>query len=141
MNEAPRISLRIAAATVLASLFMSCSGDSNPGTEDVEHAVKSYLLAEKAKSCGGRVELERLNVLAVGDFDKQWGGWPVYTTFSITCYDGGSRTTWKTSDGSDKVITAFARKTPSGEFECFIPDKFREAHEQLRQQLENMPKN
>jgi hypothetical protein len=130
------MSFRIVAATVLASLLVGCSGDSNPGADEVEHALKSYLLAEKAKTCGGRVELERLRVIEVGEFDKQWGGWPAYATFTLTCYDGGNRTTWNSNDGSKKVITAFVRKTASGEYECFIPDTFREAQEQLKKQMD-----
>ena len=88
----------------------------------------------------GKVEVERLNVTRVGEFDKQWGGWPVYATFAVTCFDGGNRSTWESNDPSDKVMTSLVRKNALGDYECFMPDMFRDAQEQLKKQMENMMK-
>jgi hypothetical protein len=131
---------RITIACVLLVAFAACSDDTKPTTDEVEPALKTYLLAEKAKTCNGRVEVERLTVTEVGDFDKRLGGWPVYATFSVTCVEGGNRTSWVSNDPSDKVMTALVRKNAAGDCECFIPDMFRDAQEQLKKQMENMMK-
>jgi hypothetical protein len=131
---------RFVIAYVLLGVFVGCSSDTKPTTDEVEPALTTYLLAEKARTCNGKVEVERLTVTRVGDFDKQWGGWPVYATFSITCYAGGNRTTWNSNDPSDKAMTSLVRKNAAGDYECFIPDMFRAAHEQMNKQLENMMK-
>jgi hypothetical protein len=125
---------------LLLAVFGGCAGDTKPSTEEVEPALKAYLMAEKAKTCSGRVEVERLAITDVGDFDKRWGGWPVYATFSVTCYDGGNRSTWNSNDPSEKVMASLVRKNTAGEYECFLPDTFRAAEEQLKKQLESMMK-
>jgi hypothetical protein len=129
---------------VILSLFMwtfiGCSDDTKPTPDEVQPALKSYLLAEKAKTCNGRVEVERLTVTSVGEFDKRWGGYPVYATFSVTCFDGGNRTTWNSNDPSEKVMASLVRKNSAGDYECFLPDMFRDAQDQLKKQMENMLK-
>jgi hypothetical protein len=131
---------RITIVCMLLVVFAACSDDTKPTTDEVEPALKTYLLAEKARTCNGKVEVERLNVVGVGDFDKQWGGWPVYATFAVTCFEGGNRSTWESNDPSDKVMTSLVRKNVAGDYECFMPDMFRDAQEQLKKQMENMMK-
>jgi hypothetical protein len=134
------MTLRTATLCLLIGMFVGCSNDTKPTTDEVEPALKAYLLAEKARTCKGKVEVERLTVTDVGDFDKQWGGWPVFATFSVTCYEAGNRSTWESNDPKDKVMTALVRKNAVGEYECFIPDMFRAAQEQVKKELENMMK-
>ncbi|MCX6144090.1 MAG: hypothetical protein NTZ35_12825 [Ignavibacteriales bacterium] len=131
---------RITIVCMLLVAFAACSSDTKPTMDEVEPALKTYLLAEKARTCNGKVEVERLTVTGVGEFDKQWGGWPVYATFAVTCFDGGNRTTWESNDPSEKVMTSLVRKNAAGDYECFIPDMFRDAQEQMKKQLENMMK-
>jgi hypothetical protein len=125
---------------LLLGAFVGCSSDTKPTTDEVEPALKAYLLAEKARTCGGTVAVERLSVTDVGDFDKRWGGWPVYATFSVTCYDGGNRSTWNSNDPSSKVMASIVRRNAVGDYECFLPDMFRAAEEQMKRQMENMMK-
>jgi hypothetical protein len=120
--------------------FIGCSDDAKPTPDEVRPALKSYLLAEKAKTCNGRVEVERLTVTSVEEFDKRWGGYPVYATFAVTCFDGGNRTTWNSNDPSQKVMASLVRKNSAGDYECFLPDMFRDAQDQLKKQMENMLK-
>jgi hypothetical protein len=125
---------------LLLAVFGGCTGDTKPSTDEVEPALKAYLIAAKAKTCSSRVDVERLAVTDVGDFDKRWGGWPVYATFSVTCYVGGNRSTWNSNDPSDKVVASVVRRNAAGEYECFLPDMFREAEEQMKKQMENIMK-
>jgi hypothetical protein len=125
---------------LLLAVFGGCTGDTKPSTDEVEPALKAYLIAAKAKTCSSRVDVERLAVTDVGDFDKRWGGWPVYATFSVTCYEGGNRSTWNSNDPSDKVVASVVRRNAAGEYECFLPDMFREAEEQMKKQMENIMK-
>jgi hypothetical protein len=117
-----------------------CAGDTKPTRDEVEPALKAYLLAEKAKNCGGHVTVENLKVTNVGDFEKRFGGWPVYATFAATCIDGENKSTWNSNDPSEKVMTCVCRKNSADEYECFMPDMFRAAEEQLKKQLENIMK-
>jgi hypothetical protein len=125
---------------LLLAVFGGCTSDTKPSTDEVEPALKAYLIAAKAKTCSGRVEVDRLAVTEVGEFDKRWEGWPVYATFSVTCYEGGNRSTWNSNDPSDKVMASLVRRNTTGDYECFLPDMFREAEEQLKKQMENMMK-
>lgn len=132
----------IRAATLFVILFVvaGCSEETKPTPDDVQPALKAYLMAEKAKTCQGRVEVQRLTVTNVGDLDGQWGGWPVYATFSVTCYEGGNSSTWESNDPSDKAMAALVRKNAAGDYECFIPDMFRAAQEQIKKEMEKMLK-
>lgn len=105
--------------------FAGCSGDERPTAEEVEPALKTYLIAHKAKTCNGTVTLDRMSIQRIGDFDKQLGGWPVYATFSVTCKEGSNSTTWNSDDPSSKAMASLARKTVSGDIECFMPRGFR----------------
>jgi hypothetical protein len=104
------MTLRTPILFMLLSAFVGCSSDTKPTTDEVEPALKVYLLAEKGRTCKGKVEVARLTVTDVGDFDKQYGGWPVYATFSVTCYEGGNSSTWESNDPKDKVMTSLVRK-------------------------------
>jgi hypothetical protein len=126
---------RLIIATMLLGGFIGCSDDTKPTPDEVAPALKSYLLAEKAKICNGRVEVERMSVTSVGDFDERWGGWPVYATFAVTCYDGGNRTTWNSDNPTEKVMASVVRKNAAGEYECFLPEMFRVAEDQMRKQM------
>ena len=125
---------------LLLAAFVGCSSDTKPTTDEVEPSLKAYLLAEKASTCAGTVVVERLSVTDVGDFDKRWGGWPVYATFSVTCYDEGNRSTWNSNDPSSKVMASLVRRNAIGDYECFLPDMFRAADEQMKRQMEKMMK-
>jgi hypothetical protein len=116
--------------------FVGCSGDEKPTAEEVEPALKAYLIAQKGKTCIGTVTLNRMSIQRIGDFDKQFGGWPVYATFSVTCKEGSNSTTWNSDDPSSKAMASLARKTASGDIECSMPAMFQNAEEQLKQQLE-----
>jgi len=116
--------------------FAGCSGDEKPTAEKVEPALKAYLIAQKAKTCNGTVTLDRMSIQKIGDFDKQFGGWPVYATFSVTCKEGSNSTTWHSDDASSEAMASLARKTASGDIECFMPAMFQNAEEQLKKQLE-----
>jgi hypothetical protein len=131
---------RMTIFVLLLGAYAGCSNDTKPTTDEVEPALKVYLLSEKANACNGRVEIERLSVIEVGDFDKRWEGWPVFATFSVTCYDGGNRITWNSNDPSEKVMTSLVRKNAAGDYECFLPNMFRTAQEQVKRQMENLMK-
>ena len=129
--------------TILILFLMAgagCSSETKPTTDEVEPALKVYLLAEKAKTCSGNVTVEHMTVTEVGDFEKRFGGWPVYATFAVTCTEGMNKLTWNSNDPSEKVMTCVCRKSSTGEYECFKPDMFRAAEDQIKKQMENMMK-
>ena len=124
----------------MPAVFAESSNDAKPTSDEVEPALKAYLMSEKAKTGGGTATVDRLSLTDVGDFDKQWRGWPVYATFSVTCCEGGNRTTWESNDPSDKAMTGLVRKNAAGDNEYFIPDMFRVAQEGMQKQIEYMMK-
>jgi hypothetical protein len=140
LRAGSKIIIRLSILSLLLAGVVGCSNDAKPAPVEVEPALKTYLIAEKARTCGGIVTIERLSVTEVKDFDKQWGGWPVYATFSVTCIEGGNRTTCESNDPSDKAMASLVRKNAAGDYECFMPDVFRSAQEQMKKQLENMMK-
>lgn len=72
---------RITILCVFLAIVAEYSSDTKPTAVEVQPALETYLMAEKAKTCNGRVGLQRLTVTNVGDCDKQWGGRPVHATF------------------------------------------------------------
>jgi hypothetical protein len=75
-----------------------------PSTAEVEPALKTFLTAQEAAkenllgSGSVKVEVDQLSVTSVGDFSKEMGGWPVYTSaFEVTRHQGVSTVTEKAS--------------------------------------------
>jgi hypothetical protein len=121
--------------------LQGCQESTKPAPEEVVPALKIYLMTKKARTCSGTVTLDRLMITNIGEFDKENEGWPVYATFSVTCREVSKTTTWKSNDPSTNVITAYVRKSGSGEYECFIPERFRQAEEQMQKQMEESSKD
>jgi hypothetical protein len=124
----------------LSLLIMSgCSLDEKPSTEQVEPALRAYLTMEKAKSCGGTVTVDRLSILRIGDFESKLDGFPVYATFGVTCTEGSNFSVWNNDDTSSTGLTTVVRKKSTGEFECFMPDVFKERQNAMQKGVDQVP--
>ena len=126
-------------ALTLGFLFISgCSDDEKPTVEQVEPALKTFLVMEKAKTCGGTVTVDRVSVNKIGDFESKLDGYPVYATFGVTCSEGS---TWISDDTSTANFTTVVRKKSSGEFECFMPEQFQQRRNAMERQTDVVPQD
>lgn len=121
--------------------MIGCSEDRKPTAAEVEPALKVYLIGEKARTCAGKVTVDRLSITSVGEYDDNLGGWPVYATFGVTCVEGSSFSTWSNDDPSNKTMASVVRKKLSGEYECFMPELFRQKESQLGRQMDALPQD
>jgi hypothetical protein len=113
-----------------------------PSTAEVEPTLKTFLIAqETAKEVllgSGRVkvEVDQLSVTRVGDFSKEMGGWPVYTSaFEVTRHQGVTTVTEK-HPSSSTAAEAFARRAANGTIECFIPEVFQQAEKNMNNAMQ-----
>jgi hypothetical protein len=103
-----------------------------PSTAEVEPALKTFLIAtESAKevslgSGGVKVEVDQLSVTSVGDFSKEMGGWPVYTSAFVVTRHQGVTTVKEKHLASSTAAEAFVRRTANGTIECFMPEVFQQ---------------
>lgn len=112
-------------------IFAGCGGHGKkPEIKDAYPLIEEYLTAQKAKTCSGDVTIDSLRVNRVGDFSKEFGGWPVYSDFEVTCHSDSITTTWKSTDDG-KTMTALIRQNASGKYECFIPEMFQQAQDMI----------
>lgn len=128
-------SIFAALLAVLGLMMIGCSEDI-PSTDQVEPALRTYLIAEKAKSCNGSVTVDRVSINKVGQFDSKLDGFPVYATFGVQCSEG---TVWRNDDTSTTSTTIVVRKKISGEYECFTPEIFRQRQNDMQKATNNVP--
>ncbi len=127
---------------LLSFLIVSgCSEDNKPTTDEVEPALKSYLIAEKRKTCGGSINVDRLSITKIGDFESKLDGWPVYATFGVTCVEGDNPSTWQNDDSLSTNWVSVVRKKMSGEYECFMPKQFQEGQNAMQKQMDALPQD
>jgi hypothetical protein len=108
-------------------------GDDKPSAADVEPGLTSYLATGK-----GDCNVEHLSDISVGDFNSQFGGWPVYASHEETCRDGDTTTTISGLDHAEtQIAAAFARRTASGQVELFLPSFFQNAQQQMQLSLDS----
>jgi len=121
---------------VMGLLMISGCSEDIPSTDQVEPALKTYLIAEKAKSCNGTVTVDRVAINKIGEFDSKLDGFPVYATFGVICSEGS---TWINDDTSTATTTIVVRKKTSGELECFMPEIFRQRQNDMQKATNNVP--
>jgi len=117
-------------ALLICMFMLAGCGQKKPEIKDVYPLIEEYLTAQKAKTCTGDVTIDSLRVNSVGDFIKEYGGWPVYSDFEVTCHSESITSTWKSTDDC-KTMTALVRQTSAGKYECFIPEMFQQAQDML----------
>ncbi len=115
-----------------------CSSDDKPTVDQVEPALKTFLVMEKAKTCGGTVSVDRVSINKIGEFESKLDGYPVYATFGVTCSDG---TLWASDDTSTANFTTVVRKKSSGEIECFMPEQFQQRRNAMERQTDAVPQD
>jgi len=113
-----------------------------PSTRQVEAALRDYLSSAESNHCSGSMTIEQLDSVSVGDYSKEFGGWPVYAAHAETCHESGnssgySSTSSSTYDGRNnarrKVAAAFVRRSPSGGVEIFTPALFKNGQAEMQQ--------
>jgi hypothetical protein len=122
--------------TLVLLILSGCSDDDKPTVEQVEPALKVYLVIEKAKTCGGTITVDRVSINKIGDFETKLDGYPVYATFGVKCSEGSS---WISDDTSTATFTTVVRKKTSGEFECFMPEQFQQRRNAMERQTDAVP--
>jgi hypothetical protein len=131
--------VRLAVVALGLIVLSGCSQDEKPTAQQVEPSLRAYLIGEKARNCGGRVTVDRLSITNIGDYDDKMGGWPIYATFGVTCVEGSNFSTWNSDDTSSTSMASVVRKKLSGEYECFMPEIFREKENQMQKQMDLLP--
>jgi hypothetical protein len=127
---------------VLSFLIVSgCSQDERPTTDQVEPLLRTYLIAEKRKSCGGSITVDRVTITRIGDFESKLDGWPVYATFGVTCAEGDNTSVWQNEDTSATAFASVVRKKQSGEYECFMPAQFQQSQNAMQKQMDVLPQD
>lgn len=129
---------RLLAITLGILVFSGCSEDDKPSVEQVEPALKTFLVLEKAKTCGGTITVDRISIHKIGEFESKLDGYPVYATFGVTCSEGSP---WISDDTSTAKFTAVVRKKTSGELECFMPEQFQERRNAMERQTDAVPQD
>jgi hypothetical protein len=120
-------------------VLVGCAGSKKPTTAEIEPALRTFLIMEKAKSCAGSVSVDHLTIIKIGDYEEKYVGWPVYATFSVACVEGSSFNTWSNDDTSTTVFTSVAREKLSGSYECYIPEQYRQRENPVARQIEALP--
>jgi hypothetical protein len=129
---------RFIALSLGVLVISGCSGNDKPTVEQVEPALKTYLVLEKAKTCNGTVTVDRVSILKIGDFETKLDGYPVYATFGVVCSEGS---VWTSDDTSTATFTTVVRKKMSGEFECFMPEAFQQRKNAMQRQIDALPQD
>jgi len=120
---------------------IGCSQDEKPTAEQIEPALRTYLVMEKARTCGGTVSVDRVAINKIGDFESKLDGYPVYATFAVVCVDGSNSSSWVSDDTSTANFTTVVRKKMSGEFECFMPELVQQRQNALQRQADGVDPN
>ena len=131
--------IRILAASLILALLIGCSDKVKPSIAETEPGLRTYLIGEKAKSCGGTVSIDQLTITRIGEYEDKYTGWPVYATFAITCVEGSSFSTWTNEDTSSANWASIVRQKMSGGYECYVPEVFRQRENELGRQMDRLP--
>ena len=132
---------RLLVLTLGLLIISGCSEDNKPTADQVEPALKMYLVLEKAKTCGGTVSVDRVSINKIGDFESKLDGYPVYATFGVSCSDGSNSSSWVNDDTSTATFTTVVRKKMSGEYECFMPESFQQKQNAMQRQTDALPQD
>ena len=131
--------IRILAASVILALLIGCSDKVKPSIAETEPGLKTFLIMEKGKTCGGTVSVDQMAIAKIGDYEDKYGGWPVYAKFAVTCVEGSSFSSWTNEDTSSANWTTIVRQKMDGGYECYIPELFRERQNDLGRQMDRLP--
>lgn len=131
--------IRILAASLILALLIGCSDKVKPSIVETAPWLRTYLIGEKAKSCGGTVNVDQLTLVRIGEYEDKYGGWPVYATFAITCVEGSSFDTWTNEDTSSTNWISVVREKLSGGYECYVPELYRQRQNQLSREMDRLP--
>ena len=131
--------IRILAASLVLALLIGCSDKVKPSIAETEPGLRVYLIGEKAKACGGTVNVDQLTITRIGEYEDKYGGWPVYALFAITCVEGSNFSTWTNEDTSSTNWASIVRQKMSGGYECYVPELFRQRGNELNRQMDRLP--
>ena len=132
---------RLIVLTLGLFIVGGCSQDEMPTVEQVEPALKTYLVMEKAKTCGGTVSVDRVSINKIGEYDTKLAGYPVYATFAVICADGSNTSSWISDDTSTATFTTLVQKKSTGEFVCFMPEGFQQRRNAMERQTDALPQD
>jgi hypothetical protein len=115
----------IGVVVIGAYLFFNRSSG-KPSLVEVDGALRIFLVNDR---CEGQGTVNSISGLRLGEYDKQLGGWPVYSLYEASCNSVGSSgvkytTEYKSGPEQAKVPVAYARKS-GGKTQVFIPDIFK----------------
>jgi hypothetical protein len=108
-----------------------------PSAREVEPPFRAFLLSPESNLCSGTNTLDDLQSVKVGDYSKEFGGWPIYAEYSLTCHNGVTTTKFDGHGGEGKITAAFVRRGSSGGLEVFVPEIFQNATREMQQALQS----
>lgn len=115
-----------------------------PSTHEVESALRVYLSSPASQNCAGTMLLEQLDDVRVGEYQEQFGGWPVYAVHRESCQEENHSSGYpvrstQTYDGrrdaERNVAVAFVRRSMRGGVEVFVPGLFRDGERQMQETI------
>jgi hypothetical protein len=131
--------VRVLLSGLVLTLLTGCSDRVKPSISETEPGLRTYLITEKGKSCGGTVNIDQLTITKIGEYEDKYGGWPVYATFAVACVEGSSFSSWTNEDTSSTKWISIVRQKMSGGYECYVPELFRERENELGRQMDRLP--
>lgn len=131
--------IRIFAVCMVLALLIGCSDKVKPSFAETEPGLRAFLIGEKAKTCGGTVQVDQLTIVRIGDYEDKFGGWPVYATFAVACVEGSSFSSWTNEDTSSTNWATIVRQKMDGGYECCVPELFRQRENEMSRSLDRLP--
>ncbi|MDD4953833.1 MAG: hypothetical protein PHG40_02880 [Candidatus Omnitrophica bacterium] len=132
-----RRALSLVLVLLLSFTYAYCqTPQTEPSAQEVKSVLKNYLTSSGVMECDGYITLEHLSNIRLGGYDQKLGGWPVYAKHKQTCHSGKSKMTYDNTGDYKEAIAAVVRRNPSGDLECFTPQIFKEAAQDLNKALE-----
>ena len=113
--------------------FASAVG-SAPSTSEIYSAVEHGF--RTSGSCAGTRTVKHLRISRVGEYAPQFGGFPVYGSFSKVCRTGKTSITTNSSKSSAAAIT-FVRRSLTG-WQAFTPEIFQQAEDEMQRSFNKM---
>ena len=130
---------KMSAVMVLVVMMIGCSDRTAPSIAETEPLLRTFLTGEKAKTCGGTVNVDQMSIVRIGEYEDKYGGWPVYATFTFVCVEVSSISSWTNDDTSSTKWVSVVREKSSGGYECYIPELFRQRENELSRQMDRLP--
>lgn len=129
----------VAIIGIAAFGFWHFRSHTTPSARETEYALRAYLGSPESNRCSGSLTVEQLDDVSVGDYVKEFGGWPVYANHMEVCHSGIMTTTFDSRhDAERKVAAAFVRRSNTGRVEVFQPAAFQQMQQAFQKAVDSI---